>query len=150
MPVGAQALMRPDQQSSLSISFAALFPPLQARGCTPWHVRTGRGAHNTEHSQNLFVRQKMAEHKQRVFQAIQALLEDTSKPVCDTTPLLGDGSVLDSMKLVELCLTLEDIATELHFEFDWRSETALSRSRSMFRTAGSLATEFLAQMERAT
>ena len=51
------------------------------------------------------------------------------------------------MKLVELCLALEDKATEMGFEFDWTSDVAMSRSRSMFRTAGSLADEFFSQME---
>jgi hypothetical protein len=51
------------------------------------------------------------------------------------------------MKLVELCLALEDIAGEIGFAFDWTSETAMSRSRSMFRSAGSLATEFFAQRD---
>ena len=51
------------------------------------------------------------------------------------------------MKLVELCLELEDKATNLGFEFDWTSDAAMSRSRGMFRTAGSLAAEFINQME---
>ncbi len=51
------------------------------------------------------------------------------------------------MKLVELCLTLEDFAEEKGFEFDWTSDQAMSRSRSMFRTAGSLASEFTNQMD---
>ena len=85
--------------------------------------------------------------KSEVFAAITALLEDPSLSVADDTPLIGDGSLLDSMKLVELCLALEDKASELGFEFDWTSDAAMSKSRSMFRTAGSLATEFLKQME---
>jgi hypothetical protein len=51
------------------------------------------------------------------------------------------------MKLVELCLALEDMAVEIGFEFDWTSDAAMSRSRSMFRTAGSLVAEFIIQME---
>ena len=62
-------------------------------------------------------------------------------------PLIGWESVLDSMKLVELCLALEDKAADIGFEFDWTSDAAMSRSRSMFRTAGSLASEFINQME---
>jgi len=85
--------------------------------------------------------------KSEVFAAIQSLLENTSLTVADDTPLIGDGSVLDSMRLVELCLALEDKASALNFEFDWTSDAAMSKSRSMFRTAGSLATEFIAQME---
>ena len=85
--------------------------------------------------------------KTEVFNAITALLEDKSQVVADDTPLIGGESLLDSMKLVELCLALEDKATELGFEFDWTSDAAMSKSRSMFRTAGSLATEFINQME---
>jgi acyl carrier protein len=82
-----------------------------------------------------------------VFNQIHRLLEDKSLVVTDGMPLIGSESVLDSMKLVQLCLELEDKASDLGFEFDWTSDNAMSRSRSMFRTAGSLADEFLSQME---
>jgi acyl carrier protein len=85
--------------------------------------------------------------KSEIFAAIATLLEDDGLRVTDETPLVGSESLLDSMKLVELCLQLEDIATRLGFEFDWTSEAAMSKSRSMFRTAGALATEFFVQME---
>ena len=85
--------------------------------------------------------------KNEVFDAIKALIEGNSQVIADDTPLIGSGSLLDSMKLVELCLTLEDKATGLGFEFDWTSDAAMSNSRSMFRTAGSLVTEFTNQME---
>ena len=87
------------------------------------------------------------ELRERIFVAITSLLNDKRLKVSDDTQLIGDGTVLDSMKLIELCLSLEDIAMGLDFEFDWTSDTAMSRSRSMFRTAGSLATEFISQME---
>ena len=51
------------------------------------------------------------------------------------------------LKLVELCLLLEDKAAEYGFEFDWTSDAAMSKSRGMFRTAGALAAEFILQME---
>ena len=86
-----------------------------------------------------------AEIKTKIFNAIAALLESNSA-VAEDTPLIGDDRALDSMKLLELCLSLEDMATDLGFEFDWTSETAMSKSRSMFRTAGSLTAEFLSQM----
>ena len=85
--------------------------------------------------------------KSGVFAAVTALLEDKSLSVTDETPLIGGGSLLDSMKLVELCLALEDKAADLGFEFDWTSDAAMSKSRGMFRTAGFLATEFINQME---
>jgi acyl carrier protein len=82
-----------------------------------------------------------------VFRQISQLLDNKSLKVTDDMKLIGDESVLDSMKLVELCLTLEDKAADMGFEFDWTSDAAMSRSRSMFRTAGSLAAEFVSQME---
>ena len=88
-----------------------------------------------------------AQHTASVFSLITSLLDNHTLVVTDETPLIGDGSILDSMKLVELCLLLEDLASELDFEFDWTSDVAMSKSRSMFRTAGSLAVEFLAQMD---
>ena len=85
--------------------------------------------------------------KSEIFDQIKILLDDKTMPVTDDMPLIGGKSVLDSMKLVELCLALEDKATGLGFEFDWTSESAMSKSRSMFRTAGSLAQEFINQMD---
>ncbi|GAB5991723.1 MULTISPECIES: hypothetical protein [Aeromonas] len=85
--------------------------------------------------------------KIEVFSQISQQLENSSLIVTDDMPLIGGGSVLDSMKLVGLCLALEDKATEIGFDFDWTSDAAMSRSRSMFRTAGSLAAEFISQME---
>jgi len=85
--------------------------------------------------------------KKDLYQIIFDLLENKSIVVTEDLPLIGGGSVLDSMKLVELCLALEDKAADLGFEFDWTSDAAMSKSRSMFRTAGALAAEFLSQME---
>lgn len=61
--------------------------------------------------------------------------------------LIGGNAALESMTLVELCLTLEDRATDHGFEFDWTSETALSKTRSMFRTVSSLAEEYVSQCQ---
>jgi acyl carrier protein len=85
--------------------------------------------------------------KTEVYDSIKALLEDKSQVIADDTLLLGGESLLDSMKLVELCLALEDKAADLGFDFDWTSDSAMSKSRGMFRTAGSLVTEFINQME---
>jgi acyl carrier protein len=89
----------------------------------------------------------MSTIKQNIYQIILNIIEDKSIIISDDTPLIGDSRALDSMKLVELCLSLEDFAEEKNFEFDWTSSQAMSRSRSMFRTAGSLASEFEAQMD---
>jgi acyl carrier protein len=82
-----------------------------------------------------------------IYRIISNILVDKEIKVQDDMPLIGSDSVLDSMKLVELCLELEDKAAGMGFEFDWTSDAAMSKSRSMFRTAGALAAEFLSQME---
>ena len=88
----------------------------------------------------------MTDIKKAIYQIIIDVIEDKKIKVADDTSLIGDGRVLDSMKLVELCLSLEDFAEEKGFEFDWTSDQAMSRSRSMFRTVGSLKNEFITQM----
>lgn len=85
--------------------------------------------------------------KSVVFNQVSQLLDNKTLKVTDDMPLIGGETVLDSMKLVELCLALEDIAAEMGFEFDWTSEATMSKSRSMFRTAGALAVAFIEQFE---
>ncbi len=85
--------------------------------------------------------------KCKIFDSIQSLVEDASFGVTDNTQIIGSEGVLDSMRLVELCLKLEDLGEEIGFDFDWASNATLSRSRSMFRTAKTLSDEFLTQMQ---
>jgi len=86
------------------------------------------------------------EIRDNIFKELATLLEENSVIVSEETPLIGDNRALNSQKLLELCLSLEDMAADLGFEFDWTSEVAMSKSRSMFRTAGALVSEFLSQM----
>ncbi|SVE15290.1 uncharacterized protein METZ01_LOCUS468144 [marine metagenome] len=67
--------------------------------------------------------------------------------VTEDMPLLGGDSLLDSMTLVELCVTLEDIASENDFDFNWTSASAMSSSGSMFRSIQPLAEEYLKQYQ---
>ena len=80
-----------------------------------------------------------------VFEEIKNVSEDKQSIITKTTPLIGDEGTIDSVDLVDLCLSLEDIAVDLGFEFDWASEKAMSASRSMFKDAGSLSKEFYRQ-----
>jgi acyl carrier protein len=61
--------------------------------------------------------------------------------------LVGADSLLDSMDLVELCLSIEDLAEENNFSFDWTSEEAMSKSKSMFRSPTTLASNYISQFE---
>ena len=81
-----------------------------------------------------------------VISAISEVLEGNVE-ISHDMQLIGEEPLLDSMKLVEVCLFLEDVADDKGFEFDWTSEAAMSKSRSMFRSVSSLAEEFLDQSE---
>ena len=81
-----------------------------------------------------------------VISAINETLE-AKVDVSEDMQLIGGDALLDSMKLVEVCLALEDLADEHGFEFDWTSETAMSKSRGMFRNVAALAEEFANQSE---
>tara|TARA_E500000331_G_scaffold324059_1_gene340046 strand:+ start:125 stop:406 length:282 start_codon:yes stop_codon:yes gene_type:complete len=86
----------------------------------------------------------LEESKRIVRDCISEITDGDVKP-SEQMNLIGKEASLDSMKLVELCLALEDKATDLEFEFDWTSEAAMSKSKSLFRTAGTLAEEFYEQ-----
>ena len=86
------------------------------------------------------------EAKKVVISVIANTLKSKSK-ITEEMQLIGSDSLLDSMKLVEVCVALEDLADEHGFEFDWTSETAMSKSRSMFRNVAALAEEFAKQSD---
>lgn len=88
--------------------------------------------------------------KNEAIKAITSVLQDILDEEFDLvaeTELIGGDAILDSMKLVQFCVALEDVAEEKGFEFDWTSEEAMSRSQSMFRTIESLSDEFSRQSE---
>ena len=84
--------------------------------------------------------------KEIVISAINTALEGKAE-ITEDMQLIGGESLLDSMKLVEVCLALEDLADEHEFEFDWTSEATMSKSRSIFRSVAALAEEFANQSE---
>lgn len=84
--------------------------------------------------------------KEIVVEVIYKILDNKVK-ITEDMALIGGASLLDSMKLVELCIALEDRAEELGFEFDWTSESTMSKSRSMFRTIATISDEFARQSE---
>ena len=84
------------------------------------------------------------ESKKIVKQIISETL-DQEVQIEESMQLIGGEALLDSMKLVEVCLSLEDAAEEMGFEFDWTSDAAMSKSRSMFRSVLSLSEEFYEQ-----
>ena len=87
---------------------------------------------------------KIDQAKEIVISVITGTLENKTK-VTNDMQLIGGDSLLDSMKLVEVCIKLEDLADKHGFEFDWTSEAAMSKSRSMFRSVATLAEEIARQ-----
>ena len=88
----------------------------------------------------------MNKYELKIIDFTKSLIEDKSIIINLDTELIGASSLLDSMKLVELCLLLEDYANELGFEFDWTSESAMSKSRSIFKSLKTLIDEFQYQL----
>ena len=82
--------------------------------------------------------------KEIVISEVSNVLEGKVE-IMEEMQLIGKDSLLDSMNIVEVCLALEDLADEQGFEFDWTSEAAMSKSRSMFRNVAALAEEFANQ-----
>lgn len=82
----------------------------------------------------------------QILKIIDSLRLDKSVALTEDTHLIGSDRILDSLLLVELCLKLEDLASELNFNFDWTSTEAMSRSASMFRDIKSLVAEFENQL----
>jgi UDP-2,4-diacetamido-2,4,6-trideoxy-beta-L-altropyranose hydrolase len=118
-------------------------------------VCDGRGCQRVvEHMKSNYKDIKMSNSKldleENVAKNISVLVSkfiiEKSYQVTESTPLIGDNTLFDSMKLVSLCLELEDLASHYDFDFDWTSDAAMSRSMSMFRTVGSLTATFLEQM----
>ena len=79
---------------------------------------------------------------EKILKIVDSIRIDKAAPLTQDTQLIGSDRILDSLLLVELCLKLEDLASELNFNFDWTSTEAMSRSESMFRDVKSLVTEF--------
>lgn len=89
--------------------------------------------------------------KQDIIDFIKIKLEEEGIEdieVTEESGLIGDGGIIDSMGIVELCLFLEDKAQTLNFEFDWTSDSAMSNSRSMFKSVESLADTFVEQFNK--
>tara|TARA_B100000427_G_scaffold328906_1_gene343238 strand:- start:6262 stop:6549 length:288 start_codon:yes stop_codon:yes gene_type:complete len=89
--------------------------------------------------------------KQDIIDFIKIKLEEEGIEdieVTEESGLIGDGGIIDSMGIVELCLFLEDKAQTLNFEFDWTSDSAMSNSRSMFKSVESLADTFIEQFNK--
>ena len=59
--------------------------------------------------------------------------------------LIGEKRILDSFGLVEFCVSLEENLKNSQIQFDWTSDTAMSKSSSMFKNVKSLCEEIYNQ-----
>lgn len=84
--------------------------------------------------------------ERNLFAVLSEVFGNNAWPLGLETPLMSGDEPIDSVSLVEICVRLEDYASEAGFEFDWTSENAMSSSRSVFATVGSLYQEFVRQM----
>ena len=89
---------------------------------------------------------KIDQAKEIIISAISGVVKNKIE-IEEDTHLIGNDSILDSMLLVEVCLALEDVAEKHGFEFDWTSDSTLSKSRGMFRNVLELSKEFANQSE---
>jgi len=88
------------------------------------------------------------ESKKIVTAIISKIINNKKIKISEDIKLIGSESPLDSMKLVETCLSLEDKAEELGFEFVWTSNATMSKSNSIFKNLTSLSEEFLKQSKK--
>ena len=109
--------------------------------CFDWVMRQRRNATNKG-----FKNLDLLQSKTLVKNAIAEVLGDTFE-ISDQMPLIGSQAQLDSIRLVSLCLTLEDLSEQFGFEFDWTSENAMSKSKGMFKNVSTLSKEFARQSE---
>lgn len=77
---------------------------------------------------------------------LETLEEEVTTEVDESTPLLGDEGLLDSMGLVEIVLDLETDYRDRGHEITLTDEKAMSRRNSPFRSASVLADFIFEQM----
>ena len=78
---------------------------------------------------------------ENIIELIHELSEEPLDISADSS-LVGGDAAIDSMGLVQLCLALEEKASENGFDFDWTSEKAMSAMNSFFKSPKAIADEF--------
>jgi acyl carrier protein len=86
---------------------------------------------------------------QQLIGIIKQIAEDDIDLASDSS-LVGGGSAIDSMGLVQICLALEERSQSDGFSFDWTSEKAMSSLNSIFKNPETLAEEYNRQLSAIT
>ena len=84
---------------------------------------------------------------QRLISLIDEVAGPLVPPLAPQSPLVGPGSAITSMQLVQICLRLEDEADALGGRFDWTSEKAMSQLAGLFASVEALCDQFNRQLE---
>lgn len=75
----------------------------------------------------------------KVISVIDKATESSAESFVEGIALIGPEAALNSRQLVEVLLELEEFAEDdLGVEFDWTADSALSMTRSIMRTIGTL------------
>jgi hypothetical protein len=75
----------------------------------------------------------------KVISVIGKATESSAESFVEGIALIGPEAALNSRQLVEVLLELEEFAEDdLGVEFDWTADSALSMTRSIMRTIGTL------------
>lgn len=75
-----------------------------------------------------------------IIKQLAIICKDPKRKFASNTPLVGPTRALKSVELVELLLKMEDYVEEkFNSKFNWSDNSAMSETRSVFRTINSLA-----------
>ena len=75
-----------------------------------------------------------------IIKQLAIICKDSKRKFASNTPLVGPTRALKSVELVELLLKMEDYVEEnFNSKFNWSDNSAMSETRSVFRTINSLA-----------
>jgi hypothetical protein len=85
------------------------------------------------------------EVRSRIVDILLKIFPQFDKSDISGVTLIGPDGLLDSLRLVELALGLEDFAYELGFNFVWSNDKIFSAVDSMFVNLESIVKEFYSQ-----
>ena len=75
-----------------------------------------------------------------ILNQLSLICKESEKSFSADTQLVGENRSIKSIQLVELLLKMEEYVEEkFNSEFNWEDNSAMSETRSVLRTVGSLA-----------
>ena len=80
----------------------------------------------------------MIEHNNEGINALKEYIDDEGVEINETSVLLGNDAVVDSIGLVNLIVDIESALSEKDIEITLTSEDAMSRRKSPFRSVETL------------